>query len=288
MVYIDLVGLKDDEALDRLLKEITRERAKPEKCPVFPTKHERLETQPPRFPGVLPVRVFFILCTFSTDEIKKLIIKQNQIQNLFDIGIRIADWKSWAGRPNAEMNLKSLQKALELESKQVLKLEDKEQRESEIRKVLLKFCDEFQSHMSKFDKEHSDFGRLPFNGVNIAVTELQFPFNYYTWNTKDRNGVVVGIRSLKRLFQDEPQKVSKMIIRVIQRMCIYSLGIKDLKVHKDTKGCLFDFTQELKDIEFSVNENPMPICGQCRNTIEKEKNSQFLNTITEWIINSFK
>jgi TIR domain len=288
MVYIDLVGLKADEASERLLKQITRERKKPDKCPVFPAKDGNLETLPPRFPGQLSVRVFFILCEFSTDEIKKLLIKQNQKQNIFDIGIRNTDWNSWAGRSNAEMNLKSFQKRLELEAQKVLKLGDKEQRESERRKVLLKFCDEFQTYMTKFDIEHSDFGRPPFNGVNIAVTEMPFPFNYYTWNTKDRNGVVVGIRSLKRLFQEEPQTVNKIIIRVIQRMLVFSLGIKDLKVHKDTKGCLFDFTQELKDIEFSIDENPMPFCGQCRNTIEKDKDSQFLDTITEWIKDSFE
>jgi hypothetical protein len=100
--------------------------------------------------------------------------------------------------------------------------------------------------------------------------------------------VVVGVRSLKALFQSEPQRVNKIIIRVIQRMLIYSIGIKDLKVHKDTKGCLFDFTQELRDIEFSVKENPMPICGQCQKIIEKDKGEQFFNSIVEWIKSSFK
>jgi hypothetical protein len=189
-VYIDLVGLKDKDASELLIKQIRGERTKPDKPPNFPGFVDGLKTPPPRFPGVLSVRVFFILCTFPTDEIKKLLIRQNQKQNLFDIGIRIADWNSWVGRSNAEMNLKSFQKSLELEAKQVLKLEDEEQRESEIRKVLLKFCDEFQRHMTKFDEEHSDFGRSIFNGVNIAITELPFPFNYYTWNTKNRKGVL--------------------------------------------------------------------------------------------------
>jgi hypothetical protein len=162
-----------------------------------------------------------------------------------------------------------------------------EQRKTAQRKVLLEFCDGFQEHMTQFDQDHLDFGRSRFDGVNIAVTELPFPYNYYTWNTKNRKGVVVGIRSLETLFHSEPQTVDKIIIRVIQRMLVYSLGIKDLKVHKDTKGCLFDFTQELRDIQFSVKDNPMPFCGKCRNRIEQDKGSQFLNSIIEWIRNSF-
>jgi TIR domain len=57
-------------------------------------------------------RVFFILCTFSTDDIKKLLIEQNQKQNIFDIGIRTAGWKSWEGRSNVEIELRSMQKTL--------------------------------------------------------------------------------------------------------------------------------------------------------------------------------
>ena len=233
------------------------------------------------------VRVFFILCSFSTDEIKKLLIEQNQKQNIFDIGIRIADWTSWEGRSSAEMSLESMQKTLQLEAQKTLQMKG-EQRKNKKLEVLLKFCDEFQTNMTQFDIEHLDFSKTPFDGVNIAVTELPFPFNYYTWNTKNRKGVVVGVRSLEALFQSEPQRVNKIIIRVIQRMLIYSLGIKDLKVHKDTKGCLFDFTQELRDIEFSVKENPMPICGQCQKIIEKDKGGQFFNSIVEWIKSSFK
>jgi hypothetical protein len=136
--------------------------------------------------------------------------------------------------------------------------------------------------MTQYDQE---FDRSNFDGVNIAVTELAFPWNYYTWNTENRKGVVVGIKSLADLFHSESLTINKIIIRVIQRMLVYSLHIKGLKVHEDTRGCLFDFTRELRDIQFSVDD--IHICEECRNKILQDKGIQFLNEINEWIRNSF-
>jgi hypothetical protein len=116
-------------------------------------------------------------------------------------------------------------------------------------KSRLEFCQKFQEHMIRYDQE---FDRSNFNGINIAVTELAFPRNYYTWNTENRTGVVVGINSLEYLF-NEPLIMNKIIVRVIQRMLVYSLNIEGLKVHEDTRGCLFDLTRELREIQFSVD-----------------------------------
>ena len=148
-------------------------------------------------------------------------------------------------------------------------------------KSRLEFCQKFQEHMIRYDKE---FDRSNFNGINIAVTELAFPWNYYTWNTENRTGVVVGINSLEYLF-NEPLIMNKIIVRVIQRMLVYSLNIEGLKVHEDTRGCLFDLTRELREIQFSVDK--VKICRECANKILQDKGQTFLNDIAEWVGDSF-
>jgi tetratricopeptide (TPR) repeat protein len=56
IVYVDLVSATEDEAQDRLLKGINRERAKPATEPRFPgsIKPERTIADKPHFPGALP------------------------------------------------------------------------------------------------------------------------------------------------------------------------------------------------------------------------------------------
>ena len=201
-----------------------------------------------------PVRVFFILCAFCSDVLKQLLIKQNQKQKIFDIGIANS-WKYWEGRDDAELELKSLRTNSRLE-----------------------FCEKFQEHMTQYAQVYD---RASFDGVNIAVTELPFPSNYYTWSTKNRKGVVVGINSLEKLFRNDSLTVNKIIIRIIQRMLVYSLSIKDLKVHEDTRGCLFDLTRELIDIQHSVDD--IRICEECGNKISRGNGSQVLEDINGWI-----
>lgn len=206
---------------------------------------------------LVSVRVFFIMCNFCSEVLKQLLLNQNRKQHIFDIGIANS-WKYWERSFNAETSLKSLRTESRLE-----------------------FCESFQEHMIQYAQEYE---RASFDGVNIAVTELPFPLNYYTWSTKNRKGIVVGIKSLEELFRIDPQNVNKIIIRIIQRMLVYSLGIKDLKVHEDTRGCLFDLTRELSDIQYSVDD--IRICDECKNKILKDKGSEFLNEINGWIRDS--
>ena len=91
------------------------------------------------------VRVFFILCTFCSEDLKNLLINQSRKQDIFEIGIANS-WKYWKGYSNAETSLKSLQTESRLE-----------------------FCESFQEHMIQFAQEYE---RASFDGVNIAVTEL--------------------------------------------------------------------------------------------------------------------
>jgi hypothetical protein len=53
-LYIDLVGPKENEALERLLKQVKGERAKPDRPPKFPGTVGILDTLRPHFPAALP------------------------------------------------------------------------------------------------------------------------------------------------------------------------------------------------------------------------------------------
>ncbi len=199
------------------------------------------------------VRIFFIHCSFCSDQLKGILLRQNQLQTQFEIDI--ANWESWKGRGGSESALESLRTESRLE-----------------------FCTKFQEEMSKYNQE---IGGRNQPTTNIAITELPFPKNYYAWNTADRRGIVIGIDSLRFLFRDEPQVVSKIILRIVQRMLVYTLNITDLKAHEITVGCLFDLTRQLADIQHSAN-HPF-ICKRCEKAIVKDKGWPFLEDITAWV-----
>jgi hypothetical protein len=54
VVYIDLVGLDEAAATETLLAGVRRERAKPKNVPAFPGVAQRVVSEQPRFPSVLP------------------------------------------------------------------------------------------------------------------------------------------------------------------------------------------------------------------------------------------
>jgi tetratricopeptide (TPR) repeat protein len=54
MVYVDLVGLDREAAVDTLLAAVSRGRAKPTVPPIYPRDVQRSVLEPPRFPGTLP------------------------------------------------------------------------------------------------------------------------------------------------------------------------------------------------------------------------------------------
>ncbi len=204
---------------------------------------------------VIKVKVFFIHCLFCSDKLKRIILMQNQLQRLFEIDI--AEWESWSMRNSTEIALSNLQTVSRLE-----------------------FCNKFQEEMQKYnDEKHVTENHL----INIAVTELPFPKNYYTWNTHDRKGVVIGIRSLQYLFGDEPEMVNRIILRIIQRMLVHSLNIKGLATHKINRGCLFDFTHNLTEIQYSAEHTYL--CDECKKIIERERGLPFLKEIDAWVTN---
>jgi hypothetical protein len=205
----------------------------------------------------IPVRVFFILCAFCSDTLRQLLLQQNRLQTIFEF--ELVGWEIWAGRVDSENRLKSLKTESRLE-----------------------FCEKFQEEMNKYIQQTT---QQNYTGINIAITGLSFPKNFYTWSTKDRKGVVIGIESLRRLFQDDPQVVNKIILRILQRMLVYSLNVKDLKAHDATRGCLFDFTRLLTDIWYSVDNTF--ICKECQQIILRDTNNlHTLDDIQEWIKNT--
>jgi len=199
------------------------------------------------------VKIFFIHCSFCSNQLKRLLLGQNKLQRLFEI--EIVEWEAWSERYSSEKSLSGLQTESRLE-----------------------FCNRFHEEMQKYNDEKQISGnRL----INVAITDLPFPKNYYTWNTRDRKGIVVGIQSLRYLFNDDPQVVNMIILRIVQRMLIYSLNIDGLIAHEITRGCLFDVTRKLTDIQYSIEKTF--ICNQCQKIILENRGLPFMEEIEAWI-----
>lgn len=209
----------------------------------LPCKHERR----------VKVRMFFISCPQCKIDLKTLLLNQNDQQSLFEFEIQ--DWSGWHGHSSSEYNLGTIRT-------------DKK----------LTFCNEFHKEILKY---YMDKGIREDNSINIAITEINFPQNFYTWNTKDKKTIVIGIKSLAHIFQDDINLVNKMILRVVQRMTIYAQKIDELSVHSEIKGCLFDFTRELKNL--SVSADNVRICSECENRIKKSKGTEYFQKIQKWL-----
>jgi hypothetical protein len=199
------------------------------------------------------VRVFPIVFPLSLDDLKRLLIGQNRSQALFQF--EVADWKAWSGHAAAEARLRALQT-----------------------NSRLAFVESFQAEMEDYNKTIGPRGK---NLVNIAITTLLFPRNFYCWNTRDRRGIVVGIASLQTLFGRDLVAVNKIILRVVQRMLIYGANIRGLKAHEITRGCLFDLTPLLTDLQFSVDKTFL--CRECERAIADDKGIGFLDSVGFWI-----
>jgi hypothetical protein len=221
----------------------------------------------------IPVRVFFIRCPFCSDQLRQLLMRQNKLQTMFQL--EIAPWERWRGRTASEETLEALSAAM------AIRVANSSGREETL-KALLEFCEKFQEEMCKCIPESTQGDH---NVLNIAITQLPFPANFYTWNTRDRKGIVIGIDSLHRLFQEDQEVVNKIILRVVQRMLVYSLRMKNLKAHEASRGCLFDFTRQLAEIQYSVDHTFL--CDECRPIILQDKaNLRVFDSINEWLMNT--
>ena len=160
------------------------------------------------------VRIFPIIFGAQIDQLTHLLLRQNRLQPFFQLDV--IHWEAWPGHEASEARLRALRTDSRLE-----------------------FAEKFQAEMQSY---HEAGGGAE-NPINVAITNLVFPKNFYCWNTRDRRGIVIGINSLHGLFGEDPILVNKIILRIVQRMLLYSLGISSLTAHQHTWGCLFDLTQ---------------------------------------------
>jgi hypothetical protein len=200
-------------------------------------------------------------------------LRQNRLQTMFEL--EKAPWEMWSGREASEDSLRTLSATL---ADKVAKSSGRK----DILRILLEFTEKFQEEMNEFI-QHTR--QVDSDSINIAITQLPFPANFYTWPTRDRKGIVIGIDSLSRLFEKDPKVVNKIILRVVQRMLFYSLNIRDLKAHEATRGCLFDFTKMLTDIQYSIDDTY--VCKECESNILKDKdNLRVFDSLNEWLKNT--
>ncbi len=198
------------------------------------------------------VRIFPIIFGAPFDQLTHLLLRQNRLQPFFQL--EVIHWEAWRGHEAAEARLRALRTDSRLE-----------------------FVEKFQAEMQAYN-EASGAAENP---INVAVTDLVFPKNFYCWNTRDRRGIVIGINSLHKLFREDPILVNKIILRIVQRMLLYSLGIDSLTAHQYTWGCLFDLTPILTDLQYSVDNTYL--CKQCARAIESDRGMEFLDMAKVWV-----
>lgn len=203
---------------------------------------------------VTAVRIFPILFSpWPLDQLKHLLVQQNGLQKLFRL--EVINWQTWSGHEAAEARLHALRTDSRLE-----------------------FAEAFQAEMECYSRPVDANAE---NFVNLAITDLPFPKNFYCWNTRNRQGIVIGIGSLRTLFREDPVMVNKIVLRVVQRMSLFALGINELKAHEATRGCLFDLTPLLTDLQFSVDKTFL--CTECERVIAEDRGTDFKNAVAFWV-----
>lgn len=200
----------------------------------------------------IPVRIFFAHAPSCGPSVRRLLLGQNAKQGIFEF-----DLADQLVRDDDGATFDPLRK-LRLDSK-------------------LEFVEAFTEAMNLYN---SRSGRTT-DRINIAITELPFPDNFYTWFTGDRRGIVIGVASLKNLFREKPALVDKIILRVVQRMALFALWIDDLATHPETRACLFDFTEYLEETQYLADEPSL--CDDCRQRIEQGRDAVFLTSVEEWL-----
>jgi len=198
------------------------------------------------------VRIFPIIFPLSLDELSHLLLRQNRLQSFFQL--ELVHWEAWTGHGSAEARLRALRTDSRLE-----------------------FAEKFQAEMNAYN----DACGATENLINVAISNLAFPKNFYCWNTRDRRGIVIGINSLHNLFGEDPGAVNKIILRIVQRMLLYSLAIRSLKAHQNTRGCLFDLTPLLTDLKYSVDKTFL--CSECERAIADDRGMEFLEAARLWV-----
>ena len=160
------------------------------------------------------VLVHFFDCEFHTSVLKMLIQFQNNNQDLFEF--HASDWEAF---------------------------HLKETKEKEFRQF------KTNSKLEAVDKITNLIKELPRNdknkhAINLIITSQLALQRYNSWNSIDKQNMVLSIGRLMQVFNNF-NLVNLMVIRIIQRMLIYSMNFPGLKAHNETKHCVFDLTIDI-------------------------------------------
>lgn len=119
----------------------------------------------------------------------------------------------------------------------------------------------------------------------IVLTNVPIPGNFYGWNSMDRTLLVISIAPILKLFPvEERPNLDDFIIRMLQRMATFSVvpSLNPKRTHIEVcRGCLFDFTVELKRV-VDVVRIPF-ICSDCWKLIERDQGAKFVAELKNWI-----
>lgn len=197
------------------------------------------------------VFVHFFDTRFHTPGLKMLIKYQNHIQQLFNF--EISGWEDFHLKEQKEKEAKNLKANSKLAA-----------------------VNRLVGMVRELPKVDRDIDTL-----DIVLTSQLLIQRYYAWNSEDRKGILISIGRLQEVFTDF-NLIHIMVIRVIQRMLIFSLNIPNLQAHLETRHCVFDMTIDIRDLKKSVQVNYL--CKNCETIIaEAEQGKSYLRKINRWI-----
>ena len=127
---------------------------------------------------------------------------------------------------------------------------------------------------------------IPFKSRReFVITNIPIPGNFYGWNAKDRNFLLISTAPVAQFFSVEGEPtIEDFIVRMAQRMTVFSLipSLDPMTVHAGTSaGCLFDFNILLRGVVDIVRE-PV-ICPTCAESIVQDRGDEFYERLDSWI-----
>jgi len=203
---------------------------------------------------VYKVNVYFFACDFDVARLKNQIIRQNKRQDIFEF--QFVNWPLWAGRVALEEDVKAQQFTKRLS-----------------------FVDSVIEKVRQFP--HKTDAK---KAIDLVITSIPIPKNFYAWNNRERDGIVISAGKIGAIFGTDEALINSMIVRVMQRMLIYALRIPGLQAHEATRGCVFDFTVDIRDLKHSIEINYL--CKECEKIISSSPEGKVvLKQINDWVDN---
>ncbi len=200
------------------------------------------------------VNVYFFACDFDVAPLKNKIIRQNKRQDIFEF--QFVNWSLWSGRLALEEEVKAQQ---------------------------------FTKRLSFVDSVIEKVRQFPHNTdvkntIDLVITSLPMPKNFYAWNNMERDGIVISAGKIGAVFGTDEAMTNSMVVRVMQRMLIFALRIPGLQAHEATRGCVFDLTVDIRELKHSIEINYL--CKSCEQIIAASRQGKgVLKQINNWVDN---